>query len=153
MAWEEWEQLKAQVAERHTTQMQLNQMPADLGSGGSSGGGVTGKLRSDRSAWSKAGGDVSDLRANLGKARTKLQDGQTGLGKDLGCLTAAAQRDVYSSWERRLKDISELCDGLAGVLEKTGNDQLRTDEAIEAAIASLKVGSDDAAAGGSGKGR
>jgi hypothetical protein len=61
---------------------------------------------------------------------------------------------VYDSWERRVKDIGELCDGLAGVLEKTGNDQLRTDEAIKAEIARLKVHSEGtAASGGSGKGR
>ncbi|MGI5377905.1 hypothetical protein ACQEV2_27400 [Streptomyces sp. CA-251387] len=153
MAWEEWEQLKAAVAERHTTQMRLNQLPADPGGGGSSGGGVTGKVRSDKAAWSKAGKDVSDLRENTGKALTKLKDGQTGLGKDPGCLTAAAQQEVYDSWERRIRDITELCGGLAEVLEKTGNDQLRTDEAIKAEIAGLKVRSEDApAAGSAGKG-
>lgn len=151
MAWDEWEQLKAAVAERRTVQMQLNQLPADPGGGGSSG--VTGKVRSDRAAWSRAGKDVGDLRDNTAKALAKLKDGQTGLGKDPGCLTAAAQQDVYGSWERRIRDIRQLCGGLADVLEKTGNDQLRTDEAIKAEIAGLKVRSEDApAAGSAGKG-
>ncbi|MFE0252000.1 hypothetical protein [Streptomyces sp. NPDC059010] len=152
MAWDEWEQLKAAVAERHATQMQLNQLPA-AGGGGSSGGGVTGKVRSDKAAWSKAGKDVSDLRDNSRQALTRLKDGQTGFGKEPGCLTAAAQQGVYDSWERRIRDISELCGGLAAVLEKTGNDQLRTDEAIKGEIASLKVRSEDTpAAGSAGKG-
>ncbi len=52
------------------------------------------------------------------------------------------------------KDISDLCGGLAGVLDKTGRDQLRTDEAINAEIGKLKVHSEDTSAdGGSGKGR
>jgi hypothetical protein len=34
MVWDEWEQLKAQAAERHSAQMQLNQYPADAGGGG-----------------------------------------------------------------------------------------------------------------------
>jgi hypothetical protein len=33
MAWEEWDQLKAQAADRHSTHMQLNQYPADQGGG------------------------------------------------------------------------------------------------------------------------
>ncbi|MGJ3559808.1 hypothetical protein ACR6C2_18260 [Streptomyces sp. INA 01156] len=64
----------------------------------------------------------------------------------------AAQQGVYDSWERRAKDISELCDGLARVLEKTGNDLLRTDEAIKAEIAKLRVGSQGVSAA-DGKGR
>ena len=155
MAWEEWEELKATAVERHSTRMRLNQLPADQGgSGTSSPSAPSGKLRSDKSAWSKAGEGVGDLRDNTGRALAKLEHGQTGLGQGSECLTAAAQKGVYDSWERRLKDVAELCDGLAGVLEKTGNDQLRTDEAIRAEIAKLKVHSEETpASGDSGKGR
>ncbi|MGX4688766.1 hypothetical protein [Streptomyces sp. JNUCC 63] len=154
MAWEEWEQLKAAAAGRHSGRMRLNQLPADQGGTSSGGSGASGRLRSDKKAWSAAGEGVGGLRGNIGKALTKLEDGQTGLGKGSGCLTAAAQKSVHASWERRVKDIGGLCDGLAGVLEKAGNDQLRTDEAIRAEIARLKVHSEDAsAAGGSGRGR
>ncbi|AVZ73711.1 hypothetical protein SLUN_17540 [Streptomyces lunaelactis] len=34
MAWDEWEQLKAQAAEKGSTGMRLNQLPADPGGGG-----------------------------------------------------------------------------------------------------------------------
>ncbi|MFD5648398.1 hypothetical protein [Streptomyces sp. NPDC127039] len=76
----------------------------------------------------------------MGKALTKLEDAQTGLDKGSAFLAAAAQQGVFDSWTRRVKDITEWCDGLAGVLEKTGNDQLRTDEAIKAEIAALNAG-------------
>ncbi|MGV9940682.1 hypothetical protein [Streptomyces sp. NPDC003401] len=152
MAWEEWEQLKAAAAERHTTQMQLNQMPADQGGGGSGGG--VGKLRSDKAVWTKAGEDVGSLREDLGKAWVKAESGQTGLGKGTGILTAVAQQGVYDSWERYVKDVSEVCDGLAGVLEKVGNDQLRIDEVIEAEITKLKVEYyENVSADGQAKGR
>ncbi|MCX4576596.1 hypothetical protein OHB41_26175 [Streptomyces sp. NBC_01571] len=139
MAWDEWEQLKTAAVERHTTQMQLNQLPADPG-GSTSGGSSVGadELRSDKAAWTKAGEGVGSLREDLGKAWAKAESGQTGLEKGAGCLTAAAQKGVYDSWRRYVKDVSGVCDGLAGVLEKTGNDQLRTDEVIEAEIAKLK---------------
>jgi hypothetical protein len=135
--------------------MQLNQLPADQGGTGSggSGGGVL-KLRSDKAAWTKAGEGVGSLREDLGKAWVKAELGQTGLGKESGCLTAAAQQGVYDSWKRYVKDVSEVCDGLADVLEKAGNDQLRTDEAIKAEIAKLKTEYyEDAPAGGQAKGR
>ncbi|WP_327316729.1 hypothetical protein [Streptomyces sp. NBC_01235] len=155
MAWDEWEQLKAAATERHTTQMQLNQLPADQGGTSSDGsGGGAGKLRSDRAAWTKAGEGVGSLREELGKAWVKAESGQTGLGAGSGCLTEAAQQGVYDSWKRYVKDVSEVCDGLADVLEKAGNDQLRTDEAIEAEIAKLRTEYyGDAPAGGQAKGR
>ncbi|MEY9487657.1 hypothetical protein RKD26_003451 [Streptomyces calvus] len=140
MAWDEWEQLKAAAVERHTTQMQLNQLPADQGGTSSAGSGAgAGKLRSDKAAWTKAGADVGSLREDLGKAWAKMESGQTGLEKRTGCLTAVAQQDVYDSWKRYVKNVGEVCDGLADVMEMTGNDQLRTDEAIKAEIAKLKT--------------
>ncbi|MFI6546305.1 hypothetical protein ACIBO9_23970 [Streptomyces prunicolor] len=48
-------------------------------------------------------------------------------------------RSDKAAWSKAAEGVGELCDGLAGVLEKTGNDQLRTDEAIKAEIAGLKV--------------
>ncbi|MFI7295402.1 hypothetical protein [Streptomyces sp. NPDC050121] len=154
MAWDEWEQLKAAATERHTTQLQLNQLPADQSgtrSGGSGGG--AGKLRSDKGAWTKAGEGVGTLGENLGKAWVKAESGQTGLGKVPGCLTAAAQQGVYDSWKRYVTDVSEVCE-LADVLEKAGNDQLRTDEAIEAEIAKLRSEYyGDTSGGGQAKGR
>ena len=104
--------------------------------------------------WTKAGEGVDSLRENATKAMAKLEEGQKGLGKGSGCLTAAAQRDVRESWERYVKDVSGRCGALADVLEKTGNDQLRTDEAIKAEIAKLKTDDEDTpAVGGHGKGR
>ncbi|MFF7843398.1 hypothetical protein ACFZC6_32075 [Streptomyces ossamyceticus] len=148
MAWDEWEQLKTAAAERQSTHMQINHVAPEPG--GSAPGGsapATGTLRSDKATWSKAGVDVGNLRESIGKALRKLSAGNTGLGDAVGVQTAAAQKAVYDSWERRVMDISDLCRGLAEVLEKTGNDQLRTDQAIEAEIAKLKAGS------GLGKGR
>ncbi|MFF9057353.1 hypothetical protein ACF09K_01425 [Streptomyces sp. NPDC014882] len=145
MVWEEWEQLKSAAAEQHGTRMQLNQVPLDPGG---SGGGT---LVSNKPAWSKAGRDVGSLRDDIAKAVGKLTDGQQGLGEDAGCLTAAAQKDVHTSWETYVKKVSGRCGKLAGLLEKAGNDQLRTDEAIEAEIGNLKVEyGDTPAVGGKG---
>ncbi|MFJ8021187.1 hypothetical protein [Streptomyces sp. NPDC096311] len=147
MAWDEWEQLKTAAAGRHSAQMQLNHVPMDPGGDG-------GTLVSNKRAWAKAGEDVGSLREGIGKALGALADGQNGLGENAGCLTAGAQKDVHDSWERYVKDVSGRCGKLSGVLEKTGNEQLKTDEAIEVEIGNLEVAySDTAAVGGQDKGR
>jgi hypothetical protein len=141
MAWEEWEQLKTAAAEQHGTGMQLNQVPTDPG----------GTLVSNRPVWSKAGRDVGSLGNDLGKAKGKLADGQQGLGQDDGCLTAGAQRVVHASWEKYIENVGNRCEKLAGLFQKAGNDQLKTDESIQAEIGNLRVSYDDTPAVG-GKG-
>ncbi|MDQ0959771.1 hypothetical protein QFZ66_003649 [Streptomyces sp. B4I13] len=144
MAWDEWEQLKSAAAERHGTQMQLNHVPLDPGGSG-------GTLVSNKPAWSKAGSDVGSLREDLSKVEVKLADGQKGIGEDAGCLTAAAQKDVYRSWETYVKNVGNRCGKLSGLLEKAGSDQLKTDEAINAEIGNMKVEyADTPAVGGKG---
>ncbi|MFK4145629.1 hypothetical protein [Streptomyces sp. NPDC004065] len=151
MAWDEWEQLKTAAAQRGTGHMQIDHV-ADPGGGGSAGG--PGRLRSDKAAWSKAGVGVGGLRGDIGKALAKLADAQKGLGKDAGCLTAAARREVHTSWEQYVRHVSGRCERLSGLLEKVGHDQLRTDEAISAEIAKLKTEyADTPAVGGQAKGR
>ncbi|MGW7527629.1 hypothetical protein [Streptomyces sp. NPDC054783] len=150
MAWDEWVQLKTAAAERSTGRMHIDHLADPVGGAG----GVSGELRSDKAAWSKAGGDVGGLRDNISKALAKLQDGQKGLGKDAGCLTAAAQREVHTSWERYAGNVSARCEKLSGLLDKVGHDQLRTDEAISAEIAKLKTEYQDTpAVGGQSMGR
>ncbi|GHC46327.1 hypothetical protein [Streptomyces flavofungini] len=147
MAWEEWEQLKAEAAEQHTARMQLNQ--TEPGSGVD-----TGSLVSDKKAWAKAGHDIGSLREGIGKALDQLSDGQNGLGADSGCRTAGAQKEVHASWERYVKAVNRRCGALAGLLEKAGNEQLRTDDSVRAAIGNLKIAyGDTPAIGGQGKGR
>ncbi|WP_077800326.1 hypothetical protein [Streptomyces sp. JHA26] len=147
MAWDEWEQLKAAAAERDSAQMQLNQLPAERSGG-------TGDLISNKPAWTRAGTDIGSLREDIGKATAKLKDGQTGLGSDTGCLTAAAQKDVYSSWETYVEKVSGRCGKLSGLLVKAGNDQLKTDQSVEAELTKLVVTyADTPPVGGQDKGR
>ncbi|WOX11852.1 hypothetical protein [Streptomyces sp. N50] len=147
MAWEEWEQLKTAAAERSSARMQLNHVPMDPGGSG-------GQLVSNRRDWAKAGEDVGSLREDIGKAVGKLTDGQKGLGDDSGCVTAAAQKEVHGSWEAYVKSVGARCGKLSGLLEKAGNEQLKTDEAVEVELGNLAVEyADTQAVGGQDKGR
>ncbi|MFC4326770.1 hypothetical protein ACFPC0_02735 [Streptomyces andamanensis] len=145
MAWNEWNQVKAAAVARQSARTELNGAPSAPGDPGT--------LVSDRPAWSRAGHGVGALRTDLAKGLGQLADGQEGLGpgEDAGCLTAAAQQDVYGSWEKYLRKVSGRCGKLADVLERAGRDELRTEEAIKAEIARMKAAYADTPADGRGK--
>ncbi|MFF1690484.1 MULTISPECIES: hypothetical protein [unclassified Streptomyces] len=140
MPWDEWEQLKSDAAERHSARMQLNQYPAGEGPGsGSTTSSVTGGLKSSQGAWNKAGEGVGSLHEGIGRAQAGLGDGQKGLGDGAACLTAGAQKEVYASWMRYTKAVSERCDGIKGVLHQVGRDLLKTDGDVKAELDRLKT--------------
>ncbi|MFF3731284.1 hypothetical protein ACFYXM_13445 [Streptomyces sp. NPDC002476] len=151
MAWDEWEQIKADVTGRQPVAMRLNQAAAEPGP---SAGGATGTLKSSRKAWATAGEGIGSLRGNIRTALSRLEDGQAGLGEVTGCLSAAAQKDVYSSWRKYARSVGERCGTLQKLLEQAGNDQLTTDEAVKGELDKLKQKyADTDAVGGQDKGR
>ncbi|WEH33930.1 hypothetical protein PZB75_11450 [Streptomyces sp. AM 4-1-1] len=150
MAWDEWEEIKADVAVGRPTGMQLNQVPVDPALSTSA---VTGGLKSSKKAWVTAGEGIGSLRKGISSALVRLEDGQSGLGANPGCPSAAAQREVYDSWKRYVEDLSERCDSLQRILGQVGHDQLMTDEAVNAAFHTLQLTyADTDAVGGQAKG-
>ncbi|MEV7443669.1 hypothetical protein AB0O22_21455 [Streptomyces sp. NPDC091204] len=151
MAWDEWEQIKTGAGEGHVG-MRLNHVPSDPGTGSPSA--VTGGLQSSKKAWTTAAEGVGSLRATIGTALTKLENGQTGIGSTAGCLSAAAQKDVYDSWKKYAESVSERCGALQGVLDQVGRDVLTTDEGVRAEMDRLNhTYADTDAVGGQAKGR
>ncbi|WP_405821646.1 hypothetical protein OG705_18075 [Streptomyces sp. NBC_00838] len=136
MAWDEWEGLKADAEARGSTQMRLNQRPADQGGGG---GGPSEDLTSDKKAWVTAGEGVTGLKADIGKALTALDNGQAGLGDTAGCQSAAAQKELYDSWKKYVGDVSARCGELGGLLERSGHDLAKSDESVLTDLDALKV--------------
>ncbi|WP_329195630.1 hypothetical protein [Streptomyces sp. NBC_01435] len=155
MAWDEWEQLKADAVQRHTTHLQINSASPDGGYSKAAGGPtVTGGLRSEKAAWVAAGEGVADQRKRLSKGLTALTNGQKGIGENEGCATAAAQGAVHTSWNNYVKTLGEKCQGLQQILEKTGSELLTTDEAVRDELNKLKTKYQDTpAAGGHAEGR
>ncbi|MFH9265194.1 hypothetical protein ACH4KN_13180 [Streptomyces sp. NPDC017546] len=149
MAWDEWEQIKADVAVNGAAQMQLNQAPSE---GGSTGGATSGDLKSNRKTWVRAGEGVTGLKGDVGKALTKLAAGQTGLGDTTGSQSAAAQKELYDSWKKYVSDVSGRCEALGGLLRAAGHDLSKSDEEAEAELKKLKVKyGDTEAVGGQAK--
>ncbi|MFI1365756.1 hypothetical protein [Streptomyces griseochromogenes] len=152
MAWDEWEQLKADAATRGSARMQLNHLP-DTVSGGSSGV-SSDKLKSEKKVWAKAGGDVKGLKDDVGKALGKLDDGQSGLGDGAGCESAAAQKELFDSWKKYGGDVGGRCGELGGLLERSGHDLAMSDADVKAELDKIKLKYQDTeAVGGQAKGR
>jgi uncharacterized protein YukE len=151
MAWDEWEQIKAEMTDRQPVAMRINHVPVEPDTGPSA---VTGGLKSSKKAWATAGEGVGSLRQSIGTALTKLEDGQAGLGATTGCLSAAAQKDVYDSWKKYAESVSERCGSLQRILEQVGRDLLSTDQAVEGEMQKLNLKyADTDAVGGQAKGR
>lgn len=77
MVWDEWEQIKADVAQRGSTGMQLNQLAADGGGGG--GGDVAGDLVVNQDDLGAVGHDAFTLYEGL---RTGTDIAGAGMNKD-----------------------------------------------------------------------
>ncbi|MFJ2642035.1 hypothetical protein [Streptomyces sp. NPDC087511] len=151
MAWDEWEQIKTEVTGRQTVAMRLNHVPMEPPTGPSA---ITGGLNSSRKAWVTAGEGVGSLRRSIGTALTQLEDGQAGLGATTGCLSAAAQKDVYDSWKKYVERVSERCGALQKILEQVGHDLLSTDDAVKGEMQKLNLKyADTDAVGGRVKGQ
>ncbi|MGW6579398.1 hypothetical protein ACWF76_08345 [Streptomyces globisporus] len=135
MAWDEWEQIKADVAANGPASMQLNQAPSE--------GGTSGDLKSNRKTWVRVGEGVTGLKGGVGKALTKLADGQAGLGDTTGSVSAAAQKELYDSWKKYVSDVRDRCDELGGLLQKTGHDLSKSDEEALADLKKLQVKYED----------
>lgn len=130
MAWDEWEQLKAEAAERHAVQVRLNQVGEDPDGG-------LGGVRSSKASWTRAGESVSKLAGDVGKALSALKHEQTGAAVDVDVLSGVAQKDVYQSWSEYLTRVRGRCSALQGLMENTGNNHFNNDDEIRAAFDGL----------------
>lgn len=135
MAWDEWEQLKAEAA-------------ANSGGGPSPDGVASGDVTSRRKVWATAGERLKRLDEPIGKALTRLGDSQTGLDVS-GVRSAAAQRALYDSWKSYVGQVSKRCGDLGVLLENAGHTLSKSDEQLRGELE--RIGSqyqDTAAVGG-----
>ncbi|MBZ9638497.1 hypothetical protein [Streptomyces sp. PSKA30] len=113
MAWDEWEQLKAQVAERQSTQMQLNQLDPGDGSPGIAGGPTHyGRLEVPNASLTKISKSAHTLyNALWDKARVAVPTSDSAAG-DLskqGFALGAGLQHVSNRWEEQLKSLMDAC--------------------------------------------
>ncbi|PAZ17488.1 hypothetical protein CLM62_01785 [Streptomyces sp. SA15] len=117
MAWEEWDQLKADAVQRQSTQMQLNQLPAD---GGGSGGGGDLIVRDDELG--KLGNMAYDLlerfRVDADLARPSTFTASIDLFND-GLDMGSALTELHDAWSTQQQTLYEACAHISNHLDFT----------------------------------
>ncbi|GAA1434809.1 hypothetical protein GCM10009601_59960 [Streptomyces thermospinosisporus] len=140
MAWDEWEQLKAQAADRPPAHMQLNQAPAQGGSGGKP------DLVARQDDLGAVGHDAFVLHGDLVK---KVDIAGAGMNSDHAGSTHQAATELSSShftmgdelmttlsvWESQVKAVRQACAHISNHLDFSKKLHANDDARIAAVIA------------------
>ncbi|MBL1107259.1 hypothetical protein JK361_22080 [Streptomyces sp. 5-8] len=136
MAWQEWEQLKAQAADRQSPQMRLNQL-ADQGGGGGSPQGDLVVGHKDLEAVGTAAHDLfNDFTTYSGHARVASEAAAGGL-KGEGFALGAALEHVAERWTEQSKSLLDACAHISNHLRYTKNQHDADDSYIAGAVSSI----------------
>ncbi|MGW1031929.1 hypothetical protein ACWD4Z_07000 [Streptomyces antibioticus] len=137
MAWEEWEQAKAQVADQPATRMQLNQYPADQGGDGTQGDLVA--SQKDLQAVGKAAHDLfEDFTTYSGHARVASEAAAGGL-KGEGFALGAALAHVTERWSEQTRTLLDACAHISNHLRFTKNQHAADESYIAGAVSSITL--------------
>ncbi|MEV0735455.1 amino acid ABC transporter permease [Streptomyces sp. NPDC050549] len=150
MAWDEWEQMKAAAAERHSTHMQLNQMVPDSGGSAPASGAKTGtgddsgSLRHTNGPWGRAADTADDLKTSTESTKKSLQSSHTGVSSGAsGLASLSALKTVLTSWENRLEAVRDECESLDPKLRAVAKDMGETDSTVAAKARAVHVSEGD----------
>ncbi|MEU0111576.1 hypothetical protein ABZ313_40395 [Streptomyces sp. NPDC006251] len=145
MAWDEWEQLKAEVAQSGSTGMQLNQLAADGGGGG--GSGVAGDLVVNQDDLGAVGHDAFTLYEDLrigtdiaGAGMNKDGAGSTMQAaaslKSHGFTMGAALELTVEVWTSQSKAVLQACAHISNHLDYSKKLHAEDDAKIAAVLRS-----------------
>ncbi|MFG3238869.1 amino acid ABC transporter permease [Streptomyces sp. NPDC094461] len=130
MAWDEWEQLKADAVQRHTSHVEINGLQGEGGSATSTGTGV-GRLKHKGGPWTEAAGTADDLQTVTSTCRVDLRSAHEGMGGGLeGLASLGSLKTVLNSWEERLKAVREECSSLEPKLRQVAVDFREVDAGV-----------------------
>ncbi|WP_405661864.1 hypothetical protein [Streptomyces sp. RK9] len=112
MAWEEWEQLKAQALERQGAQMRLNQVEPGMGGGPGSAPSSYGDLRVSQDDLATIGEHAFDLFERLSsKGSVAVPSSQQAAGDltEQGFVLGSGLQHVAKRWEDQLNSLRDAC--------------------------------------------
>ncbi|MEU2058122.1 hypothetical protein [Streptomyces bungoensis] len=138
MAWDEWEQLKAQAAEGQSAHMQLNQL--DGGGGYSPMPSKTGDLKVGQDDLVKIGGAAHHLYNQLwDKARTAVPSSDSAaadLSKQ-GFGLGAGLQHVSNRWDEQLRSLMDACAQISNHLQVTKTIHANDEHYIQRQMSSI----------------
>ncbi|MFD9864023.1 hypothetical protein [Streptomyces alboflavus] len=131
MAWEEWEQLKADATERQAERMRLNQLPDGPG------GGVGKDLVVHDNVLGKLGNMAYDLRERFrvdsDHARQATFDASVELGND-GLDTGAALTELHDAWNSKAKVLKDACAHISNGLDFARSQHAKDEDKVATSI-------------------
>jgi hypothetical protein len=142
MAWDEWEQLKADAAQRSSTSMQLNQLPAD---GGGGGGSSAGDLVVNQDDLGAVGHDArilyDDLRTGTDIAGLYKEDAGATMQaavslKSHGFEMGSAMELTVEVWTSQAKTVLQACAHISNHLDYSKKQHALDDAKIAAVVRS-----------------
>ncbi|MEV3861145.1 hypothetical protein AB0J38_43415 [Streptomyces sp. NPDC050095] len=140
MAWDEWEQLKADAAGRQSTHMQLNQLDPGDGGGSAALPGSTGDLKVTDADLNKIGSSAHTLYNQLwDKARVSIPSSDTAAG-DLsgqGFALGGGLKHVSNRWDEQLKSLMDACAQISNHMQVTKKVHAGDDHYIQRQMSSI----------------
>ncbi|MEU8958349.1 hypothetical protein AB0C93_29090 [Streptomyces sp. NPDC048518] len=122
MAWDEWERLKSQAAERQLTHMQLNQVEPGTGGSAAPDPASYGDLRVSQSDLAKIGDHAFKLYDRLWNEARGALSGSDKAASDLsgqGFALGAALQHVSTRWDEQLASLKDACAHIANHMQVT----------------------------------
>ncbi|MGW2745702.1 hypothetical protein [Streptomyces sp. NPDC001450] len=138
MAWDEWEQLKAQAVEGQSAHMQLNQV--DGGGGYTAQPSQTGDLKVGHADLVRIGGAAHHLYNQLwDKARVAVPGSDSAAG-DLskqGFAVGSGLEHVSNRWDEQLKSLMDACAQISNHMQVTKSIHANDDNYIQRQMSSI----------------
>ncbi|MGW0770391.1 hypothetical protein [Streptomyces sp. NPDC002676] len=141
MAWDEWEQLKAQAVEQRSTHMRLNQLPAEGGGGGGGAGdlvvrqddlGAVGHHANALYDDIKRQADIAAAGSGKGEAGSTMQAAATL--KSHGFQTGDVLETTVEMWTSQVKAVLQACAHISDHLDYTQKLHTEDDAKIGAVL-------------------
>ncbi|WP_448317946.1 hypothetical protein [Streptomyces sp. CO7] len=121
MAWDEWEQLKSDAAERASGNMQLNRLPDDMGGGSGRPPSSAGDLEVHQKDLVAIGKEAHTLYDQLWD-KARLKEAVDGAARDLtgqGFALGAGLSHVSLRWSTQLNSLLDACAHISNHMQVT----------------------------------
>ncbi|MFE9768573.1 hypothetical protein ACFYPC_29355 [Streptomyces sp. NPDC005808] len=139
MAWDEWEQLKTQAAERQSTGMQLNQLEPG-GGGGTAAPSQYGDLAVSQGDLSKIGEQAFTLYNDLwDKGRRAVPSSEKAAGRlsTAGFALGKGLQHVATRWDEQLGSLRDACAHISNHMTVTKKLHAGDDHYIQRQMSSI----------------
>ncbi|MEC4019184.1 hypothetical protein [Streptomyces sp. H27-D2] len=137
MAWDEWEQLKTQAADKRSANMQLNQLPAEGG-----GGAADGDLVVHDDELGKLGNVAYELREKFRVdsdfARPTTFTASVDLFND-GLDMGAALTELHDAWNTQTQTLKEACAHISNHMDFTRAQHAKDEVHIQTEMSVSKI--------------